>query len=273
MKYNYSVIILNWKRPTNVMHIVDKIHDYSEIKEIVISNGHPNNILNFKQFDKVICYDDSIFNTFYGLDLRFLRGSHAKYNKLIFMDDDVLLENDNLTKLLMQYELNPNKIVGYEGRSMDHDLHYGKVPAKSVECDIVLTRLLVCDKILCELFFRCKPLVEAIYREGIPYGNGEDILLSFIAKIYYNIDKHSLVHKLYITELPNQNSINAHPSHLEYRKKLCCYLKKNKKLFRQVICDNKSNINTGMYNNINRSSIKSLYKPNNKIGFGFKYTR
>ena len=66
---------------------------------------------------------------------------------------------------------------------MEHERHYGKVPYKSKECDIVLTRLLVCDKELCNLFFKCKPLVENIYREGTPYGNGEDIVFSFIAKL------------------------------------------------------------------------------------------
>ena len=90
---------------------------------------------------------------------------------------------------------------------MEDERHYGKTPWKSNICDIVLTRLLVCDKVLCELFFRCNPLVENIYREGIPYGNGEDICLSFIAKLFYNIKHHIIINSVYTINLPSNDSI------------------------------------------------------------------
>ena len=235
MKYNYSVILLNWKRPHNVIQIIKTIHNYPSITEIIISNGHPNTILTFHEFNKVQSLDDSVNNQYYGLDLRFLRGSNAKNNKLIIMDDDILIDHNNLTKLLSHYEKNPNTIVGIEGRNMEDERHYGKTPWKSDICDIVLTRLLVCDKVLCELFFRCKPLVENIYKEGIPYGNGEDICLSFIAKLFYNIKHHIIINSVYTINLPSNDSINSNNTHLSYRIKLCEYLKLNKELFKNVI--------------------------------------
>tara|TARA_R110001599_G_scaffold216676_1_gene414929 strand:- start:131 stop:1084 length:954 start_codon:yes stop_codon:yes gene_type:complete len=235
MKYNYSLIILNWKRPKNVIEIVQKVYDYPYIDEIIISNGHPNTILTFTELSKIRSFDDTINNKYYGLDLRFLRGVSAKNNKLIIMDDDIVIDHSNLTKLLTHYEKNPNKLVGIEGRNMEHDYHYGKVGWKSVECDIVLTRLVVCDKVLCELFFRCKPIIEHVYKQGVPYGNGEDIFLSFIAKLFYKVEKHTLVIGLNIKELPNNNSIHMTTTHIPYRKHLCEYLKLNRELLRNVI--------------------------------------
>ena len=52
MKYTYSLIILNWKRPHNVIQIIKKLR-YSFIDEIIISNGHPNSILTFTDFNKL----------------------------------------------------------------------------------------------------------------------------------------------------------------------------------------------------------------------------
>ena len=269
MKYTYSVIILNWKRPHNIIEIINKIYEYSFIDEIIISNGHPNSILTFTDFSKIISLDDTLNNQYYGLDLRFLRGNCAKNNKLIFMDDDILIDQENLIKMLVQYEKNPGKIVGIEGRNMEHERHYGKVPYKSKECDIVLTRLLVCDKELCNLFFKCKPLVETIYREGIPYGNGEDIVFSFIAKLYYTIDKHILVNDVTITNLPANNSINMNGSHLSYRVKLCSYLKLHRDIFKNVIHYNRNGIpTTKMYLNLTPSNIRLLYQPKH-ISFGY----
>jgi hypothetical protein len=258
MKYTYSLIILNWKRPHNVIQIIKKLHNHQSITEIIISNGHPNSILTFSEFNKVKSINDIVNNEYYGLDLRFLRGSQAINNKLIIMDDDILIDHDNLTKMLLYYEENPNIIVGIEGRDMEHERHYGKTLWKSEKCDIVLTRLLVCDKVLCELFFKCKPLVENIYREGIPYGNGEDICLSFIAKIFYNINHHSIICSVYTIDLPNHHSIHSNNMHIPYRKKLCEYLKLNKELFNNII-----HLESKSYLTRNTKSIQQTIEPLN----------
>ncbi len=263
MKYKYTLIILNWKRPANIVKIIGSLHNHPYITNIIVSNGNPNNQLLFKDLKKVTCYDDSSLNFVYGLDLRFLRGISASTDKLIIMDDDIFIDHDNLTKLLHSYEENPNRIVGFEGRNMESDSHYYNLPYKSQYCDIVLTRLLVCDKYLCSLFFTCKPLVEDIYKTGIPYGNGEDILLSFIAKLYYNIDKHFIVNNIIVSELANHYSIHTHISHIPYRKILCSYLKNNIAIFKQILSNklttsNRQNIITNNYINRHKVSKKNL---------------
>ena len=271
MKYHYTMIILNWRRPNNVIKIIDTLHDYPYITSIIVSNGNPNNQLFFKDLKKVICFNDSTLNLVYGLDLRFLRGLSAQTDKLIIIDDDILIDHNNLTKLLNNYELNPHRIVGYEGRNMETNTHYYKVPSKSQYCDIVLTRLLVCDKMLCNLFFKCKPIIEHIYKEGRPYGNGEDIVLSFIGKLYYNVNKHYLVSNIIVTELPSQYSINGNNNHIPYRKKLCSFLKLYIDLFKQIICINK---NTIIQQTNSRIIDKNYRKINHKnVKFTLKYSR
>ena len=269
MKYQYTLIILNWKRPANIIKIIANLQSHPHIKNIIVSNGHPNNQLLFNDLKNVICYDDSKLNLLYGLDLRFLRGMSAHTDKLIIMDDDIFIDHDNLTKLLHSYEMNPNRIVGVEGRNMESDTHYYKLPHKSQNCDIVLTRLLVCDKHLCSLFFTCKPLVEEIYKTGIPYGNGEDILLSFVAKLYYNIDKHFIVNNIIVTELANQYSIHAHKSHIPYRKLLCCYLKSNIVQFKQILSNK---ITTTIQHRIIDNSYLNRHRVSRKnVTFAFKF--
>lgn len=270
MKYKYSLIILNWKRPHNVIEIIHKLYDISFIDEIIISNGHPTSILTFTKFNKIMSLDDTRNNEYYGLDLRFITACRARNSKIIFMDDDILIDYANLIKLIIQYEKNPNRIVGIEGRNMEGENHYGKIPYKSQECDIVLTRLLVCDKMLCNLFFKCKPLLETIYRQGKPYGNGEDIVLSFVAKLYYNIHKHLVVNDVSIRNLPANNSINANGSHIPYRVELCRYLKQNRDLFNNVIHFNSNGIpNNKMYLNITPSNINELYQKKH-ISLGYR---
>jgi hypothetical protein len=271
MKYQYTMIILNWKRPNNVINIITALHDYPYVTSIIVSNGHPNNQLFFKDFKKVVCFNDSKLNLVYGLDLRFIRGLSAQTDKLIIIDDDIVVDHNNLTKLLNNYEKNPNRIVGYEGRNMESDTHYYKSPPKSQYCDIVLTRLLVCDKMLCNLFFKCKPIIEHIYREGKPYGNGEDILLSFIGKIYYNVNKHYLVSNIVVTELPNQYSINGHNNHIPYRKNLCSFLKLYIDLFKEIICiKNDTTIQQNNFTVID-NNYRKLYDKN--VKFGLNYTK
>ena len=64
------------------------------------------------------------------MDLRFLRSLSAPTEKIIIIDDDILIDQNNLTKMLNNYENNPNIIVGYEGRNMESDTHYYKIQPK-----------------------------------------------------------------------------------------------------------------------------------------------
>tara|TARA_Y100000816_G_C25997824_1_gene521255 strand:+ start:128 stop:844 length:717 start_codon:yes stop_codon:yes gene_type:complete len=231
----FSFSLLNWKRKNNVILIVNNIVNFDCINEILISNGdmkHSVKKIDFIESDKIKIYDDWIINNDYGLDLRYVNALRAKNDDIIITDDDIQISENELNKLIVEYEKNKNRILGKWGRNIID----GKYICKDVydNVDIVLTKLLICKKKLFYHFFICKPLIEDIYKTGIPYGNGEDIFLNFIANIYFNNKGFCL--EVETKDLPQYDtSVSGNKGHHPYRKKLCDHLTKNKQKFIEFI--------------------------------------
>ena len=229
----YSIVILNYNRPHNIPIILKNLVQFKFIDKIIISNGKINTSIKYEH-PKVILFDDSYNNKIHGLDLRFLRMLYCDTDNVIIMDDDMIIEQNELIKLLLEYEKNNNRIVGVNGRNIDEKLNYIMKEAYG-ELPIVLTKLMVCKKSLSYLFFYCKPLIEHIYKEGIPYGNGEDIFFSYVVSLFY--DKlHLSLNGIKIKDIGNDLiAISSGPAHHLYRSKLCNYLYSNKELFKKHI--------------------------------------
>lgn len=227
----YSIILLNWGRPNNVYKIVDNMKKYKYIDEIIISNGKEENSVKIKD-NKVRVFNDFYINNKYGLDRRFINGLRAKNNDIIIIDDDININENELNKLISEYENNKNRIVGCVGRNMNNGYSfkdcYGDV-------DIVLTKLIIFQKKLCSLFFICKPLIEDLYKNGVPYGNGEDIFFSYISSLYFN-KKNYCLKGLKFSELPQENvAISNNKNHFNYRNNMCKHLQNNRKGFQKFI--------------------------------------
>ena len=223
----FSLIILNYKRPKNVIQILDNMKYFKCIDEIIISNGNIDNSINYID-EKIKIYNDyNILNSIYSLDLRFICGLRAKNDNIIIIDDDIYIEEEELNKLITEYNNNHKRIIGCFGRNI-----YKGYACKNEfdEVDIVLTKLLLCQKKLCSLFFICKTLIENIYKKGIPYGNGEDIFFSFISSIYYK-SKHFCLKNIKTIELDQIHAVSTNKNHLSYRNELCSYLISNYNLF------------------------------------------
>jgi hypothetical protein len=229
----YSLIILNWKRPNNTIRIINNMKKFKFINEIIISNGNLEYSIYIKDKKIKIYNDYENINSIYSLDQRFICGLRARNKDIIIIDDDLYIEENELTKILIEYNKNKNRIVGCFGRNLNNGLY--KFQNIFGDVDIILTRLLVCQKKLCSLFFICKPLIENIYKEGIPYGNGEDIFFSFISTIYLKNKNYSLKN-IKTIELPDENvAISKNMNHLNYRIKLCTYLYNNYNIFKNFI--------------------------------------
>ena len=233
---SFSLALLNWRRKQNVIDIVNNMVKYNCINEILISNGNIEHSLkktDMIESDKIKIFDDWIINDNYGLDRRYINALRGKNDNIIIMDDDVEISENELNKLIDEYKKNDNRIVGKWGRNIGngynfHD-HYNDV-------DVVLTKLFVCKKHLFKLFFICKPLIEDIYKTGVPYGNGEDIVFSFISNIYTKNKGFCI--RLQTNELPQMNTgVCKHKHHKEYRNNLCSYLIKNKSKIATFIND------------------------------------
>jgi len=223
---NYSLIILNWKRPKNVLLIVNELKKCDYINEIIISNGKESTKLSFPD-EKIKCQDDfGSINDNYGLDRRFLNGLKATNQKLIIIDDDLFITCSSLYKIIDEYNKDTSRIVGIFGRNFSKDFSYD-MKNRYGRVDIVLTRLLVMDKKLCSLFFYCRPMIQDIYSLGVPYGNGEDIFLSFISLLYYR-RKNYCMQNIPYKNLSSEHAISSLDGHASYRTKLCKFLNEKK---------------------------------------------
>ena len=230
----FSLCILNWKRKKNVIKMVNNMYNFKFISEILISNGnkkHAVNIVDFINNEKIKIYNDFKTNKFYGLELRFINSLRAINDNIIIIDDDINIVESELNKLLEKYNENKDRIIGKWGRSITNGYKFKNIYK---DVDVVLTKLLICKKKLINIFFICKPLIQDIYINGKPYGNGEDIFFSFISNIYLNQKGFCL--NVETKDLPQMDcAISASMNHSKYRRELCNYLNNHKDLIIKFI--------------------------------------
>ena len=225
----YSVVILNFNRPNHTKKTLDKLVTYGAIDTIIVSNGNIENAVEYEH-KKVIVKNDAGINNLHGLDRRFLRALDSNTDDIIIIDDDIQIEEAELYKILYEYEKNTLRIVGSSGRRNGSDNNY-KMSDIYGRVDTVLTKLLVCKTKLAYLFFYCKPLVEHIYKTGIPYGNGEDIFFSFLTNLLYDFKNYAVSGIRVIDSGNDCFAVSKGGSHFEYRSKLNKYVYSNKELF------------------------------------------
>ncbi len=101
-----SACLLSYKRPGNIQKIVDNIHQYNFIDEILIWNNNTEHELNIKGY-KVRVINTIENSICYG---RFLCAREAKNEIIYFQDDDALVHN---VATLYQAFLNDNSCITY----------------------------------------------------------------------------------------------------------------------------------------------------------------
>lgn len=268
LDFKYSVIILNFHRPNNTLTILKKLVDYKFIDKIIISNGKTNTAVTYNH-KKVDIFDDTNINELHGLDRRFVRMLNCKTENIIIMDDDILINESEMEKILLAYETGEWHIVGPWGRNVKREKGGFKYIGKTVlkEVPIILTKFLVCKKKLAYLFFYCKPFIEDIYKRGVPYGNGEDIFFSFIVNVFYDKLNYAVPDISSKCISDNTNAISKQKNHHAYRTELCNYLYSNKQKFKTILNDfmfpRKKELNL-LNKEIYEKNIKSFFKPRSK---------
>ena len=225
------MVILNFNRPDNVRNILKAVKDYKCIDEIILSNGKKETSIEGPQHPKIKFRSDYIINDVFGLELRFIAGMYAKNPNLIMMDDDILMSEENLDRLIKIYETDPHRVVGIYGRKT-HNNEYMPQNIHGL-VDIVLTRIMILPRRLCSIYFTVKPIVADVFEEGKPRGNGEDILLSYTS-LYYHRQKNYSV-PIQVKNLCNKQAISSNPDHYSYRSKLCRELHKKRHMLEYLI--------------------------------------
>jgi len=236
-KQKISVVILNYLRPESAKKIIHNLLKSECIDEIIISNCNKDKLINYNDFNNskiVIKNDYGINNDKWCLHLRFFHAREAKNNKILIIDDDILVSDMDLNNLLTS---DSTSIVGFYARDVPYSSGYERDLTKNIihYAPIVLTKCILINKqvaeIYCRLIEKDSKLID-LMRQGVPWGNGEDILLcgcNFLLTNQFNI----CLKKNNITDLGSHDD-NAicnrgnKSDHWNYRIKLTNFIFKNR---------------------------------------------
>jgi hypothetical protein len=151
-------------------------------------------------------------NAQWGLAIRFhycaILCNSTKF--VLHVDDDMEFVSHSVINTLLQYMMqNPQRIVGHYGRAYnewvapfrhgyDTKTVYGNV-------EVVLTKILILEQVLCQEFFKYTDLVKDILfsmkRDGIVKWNGEDIFINLVANHYYHVPMYGPYNNYAIADL------------------------------------------------------------------------
>jgi hypothetical protein len=209
-----TAILQNWKRPANVTRIVRTLATYPPITEILIWSANPQCPLPAGLPARITESRDD-----WGLYARFLLGCYARNDCVLIHDDDLLVPLASLTRLYQAWQRDPDRLHSAHGRRPKADGTYADT-VRSGPAPIVLTRCTMAHRAYFPDFFAAAPAFETIQREGNPAGNGEDILLSYVAQ--KTSGEMNAVHEVPVHELPAPHAIHQRDwyRHCAHRTKL-----------------------------------------------------
>jgi hypothetical protein len=211
-----SLIILNWKRAGNVINNINHYMSYRLVNEIILFNNNPDFDLKNIGNDKITVIESS---KDLGLFPRYAAAGLARSSCILHCDDDLFLPEPTVNMLYAYWMRNQQICHGLEGRLVRHE--YNTLNAIG-EVQIVLTRCLMVSKYNCLSAFMISDQFNDL--PGEPRGNGEDIILSYIAM--YNSRRFNRTYKLSYYNYPdyiNKNdgtSDSIHrrfPFHVQHR--------------------------------------------------------
>lgn len=168
-----TAVLLNWKRPKDVTKIISTYQNYSLIDEILVFNNNVNKKIKIRNSKKLTIIDSS---KDLGLYTRFSASSLAKNRCIMLCDDDILITMDTLKKLYSKWRMEPNICHSLHGRMVNNK--YSVIDAYG-EVHVCLTRCTLVDRRICALTLTIVDRFEDL--PCLPKGNGEDIIMSFVA--------------------------------------------------------------------------------------------
>ena len=168
-----SLVIINWRRTSNVERLVRSYSCYAMIREILVvcnSEGVPE-VSSSEAHVVVIRASEDL-----GLYSRFAAASLARNRCILLADDDLLVPEATLQVLHAAWARRPEIVHGLHGRKVREGYTPGTVYG---DVEVVLTRFALVDRRYCAIALSHIDAFEHLDAE--PRGNGEDIILSFVA--------------------------------------------------------------------------------------------
>ncbi|NQU20967.1 MAG: hypothetical protein HQ567_06755 [Candidatus Nealsonbacteria bacterium] len=209
-----SAVLLNWKRPQNVERIVTGLNASDLVDEIIVFDNNPACELPPLVDCTLIQADRDL-----GLYTRFTAGCLARNEAVLWQDDDLLLPPETLRGLLDAWSTEPDILHGIFGRAPKPDGSYARTLTGPSEAPVVLTRVLVGHRRYCAEFFRYAGHFAEIQRDSRPFGNGEDIIFSYVVR--RSAGRLHRLHRLPVCELPAPHAIHGRErNHYTHRNRL-----------------------------------------------------
>ena len=208
-----SVVILNWKRPENVRFIVYLLRKIRFVDDITIWNNNPDTQLGHSKGCRTLNATVD-----FGLETRFAAAAMAKQDAVLIIDDDVLIQERALWKLFQQWRQNPEYLHGKFGRAPRPDNTYADaVYGEGKRCPIMLTRLMIMHRYFALEYFKIPNVIREKLAKAAPSGNGEDIVMSFVASWSAGTKGGHFTHDIETTELPSPHAIHHSKGHQKHR--------------------------------------------------------
>lgn len=206
-----SLLINSWKRPENVMEILDFQSRYDLVGEIIVFN-------NYKGF--ALSHDSpkvKIVNTShdFGLRTRWANMYLARNECVIFQDDDLILEEDGIEKFWKAHNQDSERGYAAWGRNPDEDGVYNMANA-SGEIEIMLTRACCVNRRILPYLIQSE--INFLSQDDFEYTNGEDIFLSYCLTSFYGKLNRRL--SIPYEKLSSDHAISKRPGHVQERTKM-----------------------------------------------------
>jgi len=200
---------MNHNRPRMVREslLLTTLVQHPCISQILLCHSNPITQFTY-QHPKVQNINAIAANTQHGLSLRFWYCAHASTNEwVIHVDDDMELTLRAIDTLLLEFTNNPHRIVGTYGRSYHY---WANLPRHGYDTkrlygnvEVVLTKLLIVQKEVCQAFFEYEDLVkkDLVIPFSKPLWNGEDIFLNLVANHLYSVPTNGPYNNFAIQDL------------------------------------------------------------------------
>jgi hypothetical protein len=206
-----SLLINSWRRPENVMEILDTQSQYDLVGEIIVFN-------NYKKFS--LRHDSpkaKIINSAhdFGLRTRWANMYLARNECVIFQDDDLILEEDGIEKFYKSHNQDSGRGYSAWGRNPDDDGNYNMGDARG-EIEIMLTRACCVNRRILPYLIQSE--IKFLSQKDFEYVNGEDIFLSYCLTSFYGKLNRRL--SIPYKKLSSDHAISDRSGHSQQRTKM-----------------------------------------------------
>jgi Glycosyl transferase family 64 domain len=170
-----TVVLLNWRRSSNVRTILDAYTRYRRVGEIIVWNNNPESIFTYDHA-KVRSVNSGEF----GLSTRWAAALLASHACVIVADDDLIADENTIDRLIEWCRRDPDRAYTLHGRNPTPDNQYAvhvDHVREPTEALIHLTRVMCLDRRHVAQYFIA--LEELGLRIDPATGGGEDIVMSF----------------------------------------------------------------------------------------------